>query len=299
MKTPLTVMDFYFEKKEKRIKKIQKVLRDFKKEDYVSKRLFAKALDGEDVPISLIYHKKLKLTGDNPTVLYGYGSYGHSVEPYFSSYRLSLLKRGFIFAIAHVRGGSEKGYDWYKQGKKLKKKNTFRDFISCAEFLIKKKYTSSSALYVMGGSAGGLLIGAVLNEKPKLFYGAIAYVPFVDVLTTMLDESIPLTTEEYEEWGNPNQKKYYEYIKSYSPYDNIKAQDYPHLLIKAGIHDSQVQYWEPAKWAAKLRHIKTDQNLLLLQTDMEAGHSGASGRFKRLEDLSLDYAFLIFLEKLR
>ena len=299
LKTPSSVIDFSFQTKKKKVQKVQKVLKGFRKENYISKRLFAKNPEGERIPLSLVHHKKVKLNGKNPTLLYGYGSYGYSIDPYFSPHRLSLLKRGFVFAIAHIRGGSEKGYMWYEEGKKLKKKNSFKDFIACAEYLIQKKYTSSSSLYAMGGSAGGLLMGVVLNERPKLFSGAMAHVPFVDVVNTMLDESLPLTTEEYEEWGNPNEKKNYDYIKSYSPYDNIKAQDYPHLLITAGFYDSQVKYWEAAKWAAKLRHEKTDKNLLLLDINMKAGHSGASGRFESLKDLSRDYTFLLLLEKKR
>ncbi|HXG01622.1 MAG TPA: prolyl oligopeptidase family serine peptidase, partial [Bacteroidota bacterium] len=228
-------------------------------------------------------------------LLYGYGSYGISTDATFASSRLSLLDRGFIYAIAHVRGGQELGRDWYEDGKLLKKKNTFTDFIACARFLIEEKYTEPERLFAMGGSAGGLLMGAVINMAPQLFKGVIALVPFVDVVTTMLDESIPLTTAEYDEWGNPNNKEYYEYMLSYSPYDNVEPKAYPNLLVMTGLHDSQVQYWEPAKWVAKLRAMKTDNNLLLFKTNMEAGHSGASGRFQRLRETAFQYAFLLRL----
>ena len=230
--------------------------------------------------MSLVYKNNISLTGNNPTLLYGYGSYGHVVDPSFSPARLSLLDRGFVFAIAHVRGGEDLGRHWYEDGKMLKKMNTFKDFIACGELLIKENYTSSNCLFAMGGSAGGLLIGAVINMKPQLWKAAIAAVPFVDVVTTMLDESIPLTTGEYDEWGNPNQEEYYKYILSYSPYDQVEKKDYPALLVTTGLHDSQVQYWEPAKWVAKLRELKTDDNLLLLKTNMKTGHGGASGRYE-------------------
>ncbi|WP_343855285.1 prolyl oligopeptidase family serine peptidase, partial [Algoriphagus jejuensis] len=236
-------------------------------------------------------------TGESPLLLYAYGSYGYSMDAYFSSNRLSLLDRGFVFAIAHIRGGEDLGRHWYEDGKMLRKRNTFTDFIACAEHLITKNYTSPKHLYAMGGSAGGLLVGAAINLHPELFNGAIANVPFVDVVTTMLDESIPLTTGEFQEWGNPKDKEYYDYMLSYSPYDNIEAKAYPNLLVTSGLHDSQVQYWEPTKWVAKLREMKTDDNLLLLETNMEAGHGGASGRFNALKELALEYAFLLMLEK--
>ena len=239
-----------------------------------------------------VYKKELKNEQGNPLLLYAYGSYGYSTDASFRSYRLSLLDRGFVYAIAHVRGGQELGRDWYENGKLLKKKNTFTDYISCAKHLIKEKYTSADQLFAEGGSAGGLLMGAVVNMEPQLFKGILAGVPFVDVITTMLDESIPLTTSEFDEWGNPKNKEYYDYMLSYSPYDNVEAKEYPAMLITTGLHDSQVQYWEPAKWTAKLRELKTDSNFLLLHTDMEAGHGGASGRFKKYRDTALEYAFI-------
>jgi oligopeptidase B len=248
------------------------------------------------VPVSIVYKKGFDKNGKGPLVLYGYGSYGHSVEPSFSSNRLSLLDRGFAYAIAHIRDGEEMGRQWYEDGKLFKKMNTFTDFIDCADYLVKQRYTDSTHLYAMGGSAGGLLVGAVVNMRPTLWNGVIAAVPFVDVVTTMLDESIPLTTGEFDEWGNPKKKEYYDYMKSYSPYDNVRAHAYPHMLVTTGLHDSQVQYWEPAKWVAKLREMKTDNHMLLLHTNMEAGHGGASGRFKILEDIALQYAFLLGLE---
>jgi len=281
--------------REKTLLKEQPVLGDFDRTNYHTERLMAKAEDGTLVPMSIVYRKGLKKDGSNPTLLYGYGSYGASMDPYFSSVRLSLLDRGFIFAIAHVRGGQELGRQWYEDGKLLKKKNTFTDFISCAEHLIDHDYTDTGKLFAMGGSAGGLLMGAVVNMRPDLWKGVVAQVPFVDVLTTMLDETIPLTTGEYDEWGNPNDKVYYDYILSYSPYDNVKQQDYPNMLVTTGLHDSQVQYWEPAKWVAKLRANKMDNNLLLLHTNMEAGHGGASGRFERLKETALEYAFMFKL----
>ncbi|WP_183050918.1 prolyl oligopeptidase family serine peptidase, partial [Salmonella enterica] len=231
----------------------------------------------------------------NPLLVYGYGSYGSSIDADFSSSRLSLLDRGFVYAIVHVRGGGELGQQWYEDGKFLKKRNTFNDYLDACDALLKLGYGSPSLCYGMGGSAGGMLMGVAINERPELFHGVIAQVPFVDVLTTMLDESIPLTTGEFEEWGNPQDIEYYDYMKSYSPYDNVKAQDYPHLLVTTGLHDSQVQYWEPAKWVAKLRELKTDQRLLLLCTDMDSGHGGKSGRFKSYEGVALEFAFLIGL----
>ncbi|MDR1951499.1 MAG: prolyl oligopeptidase family serine peptidase, partial [Bacteroidales bacterium] len=255
--------------------------------------LWAVSHDGERVPISIVYRKGLEKNGQNPTLLYGYGSYGISIDPNFSSARLSLLDRGFVYAIAHIRGGEEMGRKWYENAKFCKKKNTFLDFIACAETLIKEKFTSPQKLAAMGGSAGGLLVGAVANMQPNLFHTLIAQVPFVDVVTTMLDEDIPLTVGEYEEWGDPNEKEFFDYMLSYSPYDNVKAQNYPNMLITTGYHDSQVQYWEPAKWVAKLRKMKTDNNLLLFKTEMNFGHGGASGRFESLKETALEYAFLL------
>ncbi|MDQ5852943.1 MAG: S9 family peptidase, partial [Chloroflexota bacterium] len=260
---------------------------------YQSERLIATAPDGTQVSISLVYKKGIRRDGRNPLLLYGYGSYGYSIDPSFSSDRLSLLDRGFIFAIAHIRGGSDLGRDWYDQGKLFHKKNSFADFIACAEHLIAEGYTSSERLAIMGGSAGGLLMGAVANMRPDLFKAVVAKVPFVDVINTMCDPSLPLTVIEYEQWGNPNDKEAYDYIKSYSPYDNVEAKAYPHMLITSGLNDPRVSYWEPTKWAAKLRALKTDQNRLLLKTNMEAGHGGASGRYDHLKEIALDYAFLL------
>lgn len=295
--TPSSIIDFNMLTREKEVKKEQEVLGGkFDKNNYVSERMWATAKDGTKIPMSLVYHKSIKKNGKNPLLIYGYGSYGSTVDPYFSTVRLSLLDRGFIYAIAHVRGGEYLGRKWYEEGKILNKINTFTDFIDCSEYLISQKYTSPKHLYAMGGSAGGLLVGAVINMAPKLYNGAVLSVPFVDVLTTMLDDSIPLTTGEYDEWGNPNEKKFYDYIKSYSPYDNVIRQDYPNILVTTGLHDSQVQYWEPAKWVAKLRELKTDNNILLLHTNMDAGHGGASGRFEALKEVAEDYAFILDLE---
>jgi oligopeptidase B len=293
--TPNSTYDYNMRTKEKKLMKQQEVLGDFKAEDYTSERLFAPADDGAQIPVSLVYRKGIVKSGNNPLLLYGYGSYGLTSEPVFSSVILSLLDRGFIYAIAHVRGEQILGRKWYEDGKLLKKKNTFTDFNNCAEYLIKENYTDTGRLFATGGSAGGLLIGAIINMKPELYRAVIASVPFVDVVTTMLDESIPLTTAEYDEWGDPNQKEYYDYMLSYSPYDNVRAVNYPAMLVTTGLHDSQVQYWEPAKWVAKLRDIKTDDNLLLLYTNMETGHSGATGRFKRYKETALEYAFLLKL----
>jgi oligopeptidase B len=294
--TPASVMETDFDTGATEILKEEEVADGrFDKNNYESIRLWAPGRDGTQIPVSLVWRKDMRQTGKNPLLLYGYGAYGITIDDNFSKNRLSLLDRGFIFAIAHVRGGEYLGRKWYENGKLLKKKNTFYDFIDVAEFLIREKYTSPGNLYAMGGSAGGLLIGAVINMRPGLFKGAVAQVPFVDVLTTMSDGSIPLTTGEYDEWGNPDEKIYYDYIKSYSPYDNITAQPYPHLLITAGYHDSQVQYWEPAKWAAKLREHNRSENLVLLYTDMKTGHGGASGRFKSLRDTARDFVFLLDL----
>lgn len=293
--TPTTVFDYNMASQEKTLLKQTEILGDFKSENYEAKRLWATATDGAKIPISIVYRKGLALNGKNPTLQYAYGSYGASTDPYFSSNRLSLLDRGFVFAIAHIRGGQELGRQWYEDGKLLKKMNTFTDFTACSDYLIEQKYTNSENLFAMGGSAGGLLMGAIANLRPNVYKGIIAQVPFVDVVTTMLDSSIPLTTGEYDEWGNPNDSTYYFYMKSYSPYDQVTAQNYPNMLITTGYHDSQVQYFEPAKWVAKLRNTKTDKNLILFKINMEAGHGGASGRFKMLEEVALEYAFMLKL----
>jgi oligopeptidase B len=296
MTTPNSVFDYDMVSKEKTLKKEQEVVGGYNKSEYVTERLYATAKDGSKVPISIVYKKGFAKDGSAPLLLYGYGSYGASMDAYFSSNRLSLLNRGFAFAVAHVRGGQEMGRQWYEDGKMLKKKNTFTDFIDCAEYLVQQKYTSSKHLYAAGGSAGGLLMGAIVNMRPELWNGVIAEVPFVDVITTMSDPTIPLTTNEYDEWGNPADKESYFYMKSYSPYDNVEKKAYPHLLVLTGLHDSQVQYFEPAKWVARLRDMKTDSNLLLLHTNMSAGHGGASGRFDYLKEVALQYAFLLALE---
>ncbi|WP_418262656.1 S9 family peptidase [Flavobacterium faecale] len=298
MTTPSSIIDFNMRTLEKQVQKEQQVLGgQFDKNNYCEERVWATATDGTKVPISMVYRKGLKKDGQNPLLLYAYGSYGHSLDAHFSSTRLSLLDRGFIYAIAHIRGGEDLGRQWYEDGKLLKKKNTFTDFIDCSKFVIEQKYTSPEHLYAEGGSAGGLLMGVIINEAPELYNGVIAQVPFVDVVTTMLDESIPLTTGEYDEWGNPNVKKYYNYMRSYSPYDNIKEQRYPHMYVSTGLHDSQVQYWEPAKWVARLRTAKKDNTVLYLDTNMDAGHGGASGRFEALKELAKEFSFLLDLEK--
>jgi oligopeptidase B len=293
--TPSSVYDYDMNTREKKLLKQEEVLGDFKPDNYHAERLYATAKDGTKIPISLVYRKGLKKNGNNPLLLYGYGSYGSSTNPSFSSVRLSLLDRGFIYAIAHVRGGQEMGRYWYEDGKLFKKKNTFTDFIACAENLIAEKFSNPQKLFAMGGSAGGLLMGAVANMRPDLFKGVIAAVPWVDVVTTMLDSSVPLTTAEYDEWGNPNNKDYYEYMISYSPYDNVKTKHYPAMLVTTGLQDSQVQYWEPAKWVAKLRALKKDKNILLLHTEMEAGHGGVSGRFRRYRLTAMEYVFMLDL----
>lgn len=290
--TPKSVYDYVMYTKEKKLLKQDEVLGDYKPDIYQSERIFATAKDGVKIPISIAYKKGLLKDGNNPVYLTGYGAYGSSYNPYFSSIRLSLLERDFIYAIAHVRGGGEMGREWYEQGKFLNKKNTFTDFISCAEYLISEGYTSPDNLAITGGSAGGLLIGAVTNMRPDLFKVVIADFPFVDALNTMLDPTIPLTILEYDEWGNPNEEEYYFYMKSYSPYDNVEAKDYPNMLITAGLNDPRVQYWEPAKWAAKLRAIKTDDNILLLKTNMGTGHFGVTGRYDYLKEISFEYAFI-------
>ncbi len=294
--TPNSVFDYDMNAKSKKLMKEQEVLGSFNKADYVTERVYATAKDGAKVPVSIVYKKGTKKDGSAPLLLYAYGSYGASMDASFSSNRLSLLNRGFVYAIAHIRGGQEMGRQWYEDGKLMKKKNTFTDFIDCGEFLIKEKYTSKGHLYAMGGSAGGLLMGAVVNMAPDLWNGVVAQVPFVDVITTMSDPTIPLTTNEYDEWGNPADKDAYFYMKSYSPYDNLEKKNYPNMLVTTGLHDSQVQYFEPAKWVARLRVLKTDKNLLLLKTNMEAGHGGASGRFDYLKEIAMEYAFLMALE---
>jgi oligopeptidase B len=290
--TPRTVYDYNMDTQEKEIRKQYEVLGGYDPAQYESERIFAQAKDGTSIPISLVYKKGTKKDGSHPLYLYGYGSYGASIDAGFNSNRLSLLDRGFIYAIAHIRGGGEMGRYWYDLGKLLNKKNTFTDFIACAEHLINKKYTSKDKLVISGGSAGGLLIGAVTNLRPDLFRIVVAKVPFVDVLNTMLDPSIPLTVTEYEEWGNPNQKEHYDYMKSYSPYDNITAKTYPTMLVTAGLNDPRVGYWEPAKWTAKLRALKTDKNLLLLKVNMGAGHGGPSGRYEQLKENAFEFAFI-------
>ena len=297
--TPSSIIDFDMLTKTKTIKKEQVVLGgEFKKENYTSERVWAPAADGTLIPISLIRHIDTKKSPDTPLLLYAYGSYGSTIDPYFSTVRLSLLDRGFIFAIAHIRGGEYLGRQWYEEGKLLKKKNTFTDFVDCSNYLIQKAYTSAEHHYAMGGSAGGLLMGVVINLAAELYNGVVAQVPFVDVVTTMLDDSIPLTTGEYDEWGNPNEKAYYDYMKSYSPYDNVSDQLYPNMLVTTGLHDSQVQYWEPAKWVARLRSQKKNSSQLYLKTNMDAGHGGASGRFEALKEVAAEYAFLLSLESI-
>jgi len=296
---PYSVIEFDMITKEKTVLKQHKVLdKNFSKDNYVTERIWADSQDGNQIPISLIYKKGIKRDGSNPLLIYGYGSYGNTIDPSFSISRLSLLDRGFIYAISHVRGSEYLGRDWYENGKLLNKKNSFNDFVDSTKFLISEGYTSPEHCYAYGGSAGGLLMGAVINMAPELYNGVIAAVPFVDVITTMLDETIPLTTSEYDEWGNPNQKEYYEYMMSYSPYDNVSKLKYPNLLVTTGLHDSQVQYWEPAKWVAKLRDYKQDQNYLFLNTNMETGHGGSSGRFEAIKDLAKEYAFLFDLENI-
>ncbi len=297
MTTPASVYDYNMRTGEKILQKEQEVLGDFDKSDYRTARIFATSKDGVQVPISIVYHKNTPIDGKAPLLLYGYGSYGYSMDAYFSTNRLSLLDRGFVFAIAHIRGGEEMGRAWYDDGRMLNKKNTFIDFIACGEHLVQSGYCAAEKLYAMGGSAGGLLMGAIINMKPEMWAGIVAAVPFVDVVTTMLDDSIPLTTGEYDEWGNPHEKVYYDYILSYSPYDQVEAKAYPPMLVTTGLHDSQVQYWEPAKWVARLRKLKTDKHILLLHTNMEAGHGGKSGRFEALHEIAMEYAFLLDLDE--
>jgi len=297
--TPESTYDYNLATESHTLIKEETVVGDFDRNDYMTERLFATARDGTRVPVSIVYRKGMQKDSKNPLLQYGYGSYGSSTFPYFSTSRLSLLDRGFVFAIANIRGGSEMGREWYYDGRQLNKKNTFTDFIDVSKHLIDEGYTSSEHLYAYGGSAGGLLMGAVVNMAPELYNGVHAAVPFVDVVTTMLDEDIPLTTGEWDEWGDPNEKVYYDYMLSYSPYDNVRETDYPNLLVTTGLHDSQVQYWEPAKWVAKLREFKTDDNMLVLKTDMSAGHSGKTGRYRRIEDTALYYAFFMGLEGIR
>ena len=298
---PNSTLEYDMKEKTTKLLKRQEVLGgNFHTENYISERIWAPSRDGQSrIPISLVYHKDTVKSAETPLLLYGYGSYGHTVDASFSNVRLSILDRGFIYAIAHIRGGEYLGREWYEDGKMLHKKNTFYDFLDAGRFLTEQKYTSPKHLYAMGGSAGGLLMGVIVNEEPTLFNGIVAQVPFVDVVTTMLDETIPLTTGEFDEWGNPKNKKYYNYMKSYSPYDNVAPQDYPNMLITTGFNDSQVQYWEPAKWTAKLRELKTDGNILLFKTDMSSGHGGASGRFESLKEDALEYAFLFKLEGIK
>ncbi|WP_410529725.1 S9 family peptidase [Tenacibaculum sp. E3R01] len=298
MTTPSSIIDFNMKDQSKNIKKEQEVLGGrFDKKNYVSKRIWVTTRDGEKVVVSIVHHIDTKIDENTPVLQYAYGSYGYTIPDGFSTTRLSLLDRGFVYALAHIRGSQYLGREWYEDGKMLKKKNTFTDFIDCSKYLIDNGYTSPKHLYAMGGSAGGLLMGAIVNMNPELYNGIIAAVPFVDVISTMLDDSIPLTTGEYDEWGNPNDKEYYDYIKSYSPYDQVVAKEYPNMLITTGLHDSQVQYWEPAKWVAKLREVKTDSNMLFLHTNMEAGHGGASGRFDALKELAEEYTFFLMLEE--
>ena len=299
MTTPDSVYDYDMRSRERTLVKEREVPGDFQRSHYETERRFATARDGTKVPVTLVYKKDTVMDGENPLLLHGYGSYGSNYDPSFSSSRLSLLDRGFIVAIAHIRGGSEMGRHWYLDGRQFEKKNTFTDFIDVSKFLIEQDYTSPQHLYADGASAGGLLMGAVLNMAPELYNGVLAGVPFVDVITTMLDEEIPLTASEWEEWGDPREKDFYDYMLSYSPYDQVSAQDYPNILVTTGLHDSQVQYWEPAKWVARLRELKTDDNILVLKTNMAAGHSGRTGRFQYLEDVALEYGFLMMLEGIK
>lgn len=291
--TPRTVIDYDMRDQTREIKKVYEVCGEYDLDAYVSERIFATAPGGTRIPVSLVYRRDTPRDGSARMLLHGYGAYGACIEPFFVANRLSLLDRGFVFAIAHVRGGGEMGRNWYDQGKLLNKRNTFTDYIACAEHLIAKKYTSAGKIVAYGGSAGGMLVGAAVNMRPDLFGAVVAHVPFVDVVTTMLDDSIPLTVIEYEEWGNPRDKKFYEYMRSYSPYDNVKEQNYPHMLVTGGLNDPRVQYWEPAKWVARLRDLKTDGNTLLLRTKMGEGHSGASGRYDYLRDIAFEYAFIL------
>jgi oligopeptidase B len=295
MTTPWSTYDYSMDDRELTLVKREEVEGDFDPEDYRTERRLAKARDGRELPVSIVSREGFAKDGSQPFLLHGYGSYGATMDPTFSSSRLSLLDRGFGFAIAHIRGGQIYGREWYEDGRQLRKMNTFTDFIDVGEFLVAEGYADPDRLYARGGSAGGLLMGAIVNLAPDLWDGVVAHVPFVDVVTTMLDDSIPLTTFEYDEWGDPHERAFYDYMLSYSPYDNVEAKGYPNLLVTTGLHDSQVQYWEPAKWVAKLRATKTDDNLLLLKTNMEAGHGGASGRFKSQRETALEWAFLLDL----
>ena len=297
--TPKSVFDYDCKSKKQELKKTQEVPSGHNKDDYICKKIFATAHDNEKIPITILYKKGVKLDSNNYLLLYGYGSYGISIPSNFSTNRLSLVDRGIVYAIAHIRGGKEKGYEWYENGKLLNKKNTFLDFISCAEKLCEDKYTSPKKIVAQGGSAGGLLMGYIANERPDLFLGIIAQVPFVDICNTMLDEDLPLTVTEIPEWGDiKNDKKSFLYVKSYSPYDNVKKQNYPHMLVTGGISDPRVTYWEMTKWVAKLRENKTDNNLLLLHMNMTAGHSGASGRFDYLKEIAMEYGFVLKICKI-
>jgi len=297
--TPNSVYDYDMSSRTRTLLKEDEVLGGFDRNNYESRRLWATAGDGTKVPVSLVYRRGFICDGNAPMLLYAYGSYGISSDPSFRSNIISLLDRGFVYAIAHIRGGSEMGRQWYEDGKLLKKKNTFTDFADCARYLINENYTSARHLYAMGGSAGGLLMGAVANMEPELFNGIIAQVPFVDIVSTMIDASIPLTTFEWDEWGDPRKQEYYDYMLSYSPYDQVKEQAYPNILVTTGYWDSQVQYWEPAKWVARLREMKTDDNILIMDVNMAAGHGGASGRFERLKTTALEYAFMLDLEGIK
>ena len=300
MTTPNSTIDFNMTTKESTVLKEQQVLGgQFDKNNYVEERIWATAADGTKIPMSMVYRKGMKKDGNNPVLQYAYGSYGYTIDPYFSTSRLSLLDRGFVYVICHIRGGQYMGREWYENGKMLKKMNTFTDFIACSKHLIAQKYTSADHLYAQGGSAGGLLMGVITNLAPELYKGIVSQVPFLDVVTTMLDETIPLTTGEFDEWGNPKNKEYYDYMLSYSPYDNIEAKAYPNILITSGFHDSQVQYWEPTKYVAKMRAMKTDKNYLFLDTNMDAGHGGASGRYEALKEVAKVYAFMLDLEGIK
>jgi len=293
MTTPRSVYDYDMKTGERVLLKRDEVLGDFQPSDYVTERLYAPAPDGIKVPVSLAYRRGLAKNGNNPLLLYGYGSYGITIDARFSAPYLSLMNRGFVFAIAHVRGGQIHGRRWYEAAKLTRKENTFTDFIACAEYLVQQGFTCPERMFAQGGSSGGLLMGVVANRAPHLFKGIVAQVPFVDIVTSMLDPDLPLTTGEYDEWGDPNREEFYRYMLSYSPYDGVESKDYPAMLVTTGLHDSQVQYWEPAKWVARLRALKTDRNLLLLHTNMEAGHGGVTGRFKRYRETALIFAFLL------
>jgi oligopeptidase B len=293
LNTPRSIFSYDMNTREKTLLKRDQVLGGFNADRYTTERLTARARDGVEIPISIVYRDDLARDGSAPMVLYAYGSYGYSSDPHFKPEVVSLLDRGFSYAIAHVRGGQEMGRWWYENGKLLDKKNTFNDFIDCARYLIDEGFTSSDKLVARGGSAGGLLVGAVANMAPDLFAGIVAHVPFVDVVTTMLDDSIPLTSSEYDEWGDPSDRVFYDYMLSYSPYDNVEAKRYPSMMVTAGLHDSQVQYWEPAKWVAKLRAMKTDDELLIMRTNMDAGHGGASGRYDEYREIAEEYAFVL------